>query len=122
MNRTVDTGRNAEDAACVILERKGYRIITRNFAVHNVGELDIVAEKNGDIYIFEVKARRYYRNSDYGEPESAVTASKRCKIFKTTKYLVQKFDLYDRCISYLVISVLFDATGLIQNVEFIPFE
>ena len=51
-------GIKGEDAAAGLLKDKGFNILRRNYAVHNVGEIDIVAEKDGDIHVFEVRTRR----------------------------------------------------------------
>ena len=50
-------GDSGEDAAVKKLEGEGYRILARNYEIHNVGELDIVAEKDSDIHVFEVRTR-----------------------------------------------------------------
>lgn len=124
MQNTSQTGRNYEEAACAMLQRFGYKVLVRNFTVHNVGELDIVAIKNNEVCIFEVKSRKAspYKFSSFGAPEYSITRSKRQKIYKTTRYLIQKYKLHDYNIRYLAVSLLFDERGLIQNVEFIPFD
>ena len=38
-------GTKGEDAAAGLLKDKGYNILRRNYAVHNVGEIDIIAER-----------------------------------------------------------------------------
>ncbi|HHX76807.1 MAG TPA: YraN family protein, partial [Firmicutes bacterium] len=40
----IETGAIGEEAAIIYLQRKGYRIITRNYRC-SLGELDIIAEK-----------------------------------------------------------------------------
>lgn len=124
MLNSKDKGQHYEDAVCNMLISRGYKILVRNFYIHNVGELDIVALKDDDVYICEVKSRKAVSKEDriYGEPYHSITRSKRTKIYKTTRYLIDKFDLYDFNIRYLAVSLLFDDSGLIQNVEFIPFE
>lgn len=125
MLNTSQKGQHYEDAVCSMLKRRGFKIIARNFAVHNVGELDIVAIKDDEVCIFEVKARKAYSSHSsnvFGTPEFSITRSKRQKIYKTTRYLISKYKLYDFNIRYLAVSLLFDERGLIQNVEFIPFD
>ena len=41
-------GTKGEDAAAGLLRDKGYNILRRNYSVHNVGEIDIIAEKDSD--------------------------------------------------------------------------
>lgn len=46
-----------ETQACSFLQRQGFTIIERNYHA-TVGEIDIVAKKNGDFYFIEVKTRQ----------------------------------------------------------------
>ena len=48
-------GNIGEDIACVFLNRRGFRIICRNF-FRKWGELDIIAEKDNVLNFFEVKS------------------------------------------------------------------
>ena len=50
-------GIKGEDAAAEALKAKGYVILERNYTVHNTGEIDIIAKKDDDIHIFEVRTR-----------------------------------------------------------------
>ena len=62
-----ELGIAGENAACVFLKRKGYRILDRNYRCP-LGELDIIARKGGKLIFCEVKAR------SGGEPEEALGA------------------------------------------------
>lgn len=72
----VKAGKIGEDAAVSYLQKKGYKIISRNFRIRN-GEIDIIAiepktlNKDIDVLVFvEVKARS---SSDFGTPFEAIT-------------------------------------------------
>lgn len=70
MNHTA-IGRQAEDSAAAYLERKGCRIIERNWRTR-LCEIDIVAERDGVMYFCEVKYRqtaRQGRGLDYITPK-----------------------------------------------------
>ncbi len=73
-------GKWGEDQACAFLIRHGFFIKDRNF-YSTVGELDIVAVKDGDYYFVEVKTRVK------GELASdlSITSSKKHKMEKTIK-------------------------------------
>ena len=78
-------GTKGEEAAAGLLKDRGYNILRRNYAVHNVGEIDIIAEKEGDIHIFEVRTRRnigYYPDS-----AESVIARKRNRVIRTAERL-----------------------------------
>jgi putative endonuclease len=112
-------GTKGEDAAAGLLRDKGYNILRRNYAVHNVGEIDIIAEKDGDIHIFEVRTRRNI--GDYPDSSESVTGSKKTKVIRTAERFINENDLFDRNIVFEVIRVTHDAKGNIIRIDFVPF-
>lgn len=66
------TGRQAEAAAAVYLEMRGYKIVEQNFRRPRC-EIDIIAQKDSTIYFVEVKYRRSY---DQGGGFEAITETK----------------------------------------------
>ena len=72
-------GQKYEEQAALFLRAAGYEILDRNWATP-MGELDIVARKEGTVVFVEVRARS---NPDYGTPAETVTAGKRARIIKT---------------------------------------
>ena len=79
-------GNVGENIAARYLKKKGYKIVERNFAVHNVGEIDIIAASPDGILVFvEVKRRK---NTDFAEPSQNVDYNKRKRLTKTAKYYV----------------------------------
>jgi len=69
-----------EDQACAFLQRHGFFIKERNF-FSTVGEIDIIAKKDGDYYFIEVKTRMI---GDLAT-DLAITEFKKKKIKKTIK-------------------------------------
>ena len=67
-----ELGKEGEEAASAYLSSRGYRIRHRNWHVGKL-ELDIIAEKDGELIVVEVKTRR---NTRFGLPEEAVTERK----------------------------------------------
>ena len=55
-----------ETKACSYLQEKGFQIVERNFRTR-FGEIDIVAERSGEVYIVEVKARKGDRKGTAAE-------------------------------------------------------
>ncbi|MBR6880543.1 MAG: YraN family protein [Clostridiales bacterium] len=109
-------GDRAEEYVIEYLTSRGFKLLERNYSVHNVGELDSVFEKDGDIYVVEVKLRRSF--DDF----FPVDRKKLMKIRKTAKIFVLSKGLYDRNVIYLAGLVTHNGNGLIQNVEFVPLE
>lgn len=115
MNKEI--GFNGEKAVLQKLLNDGFELITTNFSIHNVGELDLVMRKEDVIYVIEVKARLITNISNWGNPELAVNPNKLRKIKNTTKYLINKYDLYDNDIVFMVGTVLHDKDGKILEVK-----
>ena len=113
------TGDKGEDAVIDLMRNQGYTLICRNFEIHNVGELDCVFEKDRDIYVVEVRSRR--NKGNYPSSAETVDFKKRRKIERTTGYLIAKNRFYDRNIIFLVAQVTHDTSGMIKNIELIPF-
>lgn len=72
-----DTGSFGENVATEYLEKKGYRILERNYANtkgRRLGELDIVTFHDGEIVFIEVKTREWKKNAPL--PEESVNRKK----------------------------------------------
>ncbi|MDO8481920.1 MAG: YraN family protein [bacterium] len=109
-----DVGRDGEDIACQFLERKGFKILERNYR-QPWGEIDIIAEKAGTIRFVEVKAVSreslpdISREMDY-RPEEMVTVSKLKKVARTAElYMENKGDKREYQID--VVGVIMDLSA-----------
>ena len=79
-------GAAGERLAAGWLEARGLRVLARNWRCA-YGELDIVAEEQGEVVFVEVKTRR---GTAYGLPEEAITASKRAHLIAAAQcYLAE---------------------------------
>lgn len=75
-----------EDVAVQFLKQKGYKILCRHFTAR-IGELDIVAKKDGTYVFVEVKTRSSAR---FGTPEEAMNRGKQERVRKTTELYLLK--------------------------------
>lgn len=82
-------GKAGEDAAAKLLESEGYTIRHRNWRLRHL-ELDIVAEKDGELTIVEVKTRS---NTDYRQPYEAVDYKKIKHILYAANAYIKEFDV-----------------------------
>ncbi len=71
-------GNFGESLAREYLEKKSFKILESQYFAR-VGEIDIVAEKQGKLHFVEVKTRS---SATFGNPEDALTRSKAEKIRK----------------------------------------
>ena len=79
-------GKFGEDYAHEVLLKKGHKILARNFH-SRYGEIDIISEKNGAIYFFEVKTRR---TTSLNYPEESITHRKKQRILQTAYEFLEK--------------------------------
>lgn len=81
-------GELAEKKAADFLIRSGFRILERNFSC-KVGELDIIAQKEGVLHFVEVKSGENF------EAVYNLTPQKLQRVLKTTHYYLKKngFDM-----------------------------
>lgn len=112
-------GTKGEEAAAGLLKDKGYNILRRNYSVHNVGEIDIIAEKDSDIHIFEVRTRRNI--GSFPDSAESVVRKKRNRVIRTAERYLNENNMFDRNIVFEVIRVTHDAQGNILRIDFVPF-
>lgn len=79
MKKSESLGRLGEKAASEYLTANDYRIITTNFRVGRLGEIDIVAVNGEYLCFIEVKTRS---STAFGLPSEAVTYRKQATIRK----------------------------------------
>ncbi len=80
-------GQEQEEKAADILERMGYKILSRNYRCR-LGEIDLIAKEKNTLVFVEVK---YREKNISGTPEEAVTFQKQRRISKTAAwYLAEK--------------------------------
>lgn len=90
MNRR-ELGERGEAIAIRHLERKGYRILERNWHTAR-GELDLVAMDGGTVVVVEVKTRS---GRTFGLPEDAMTHTKRRRLLRAAWSYLEQHGLLD---------------------------
>jgi len=106
-NKKLDTGSLGEKIAAKFLKKKGFKIVEFNFQNvkgRRLGELDIVAKKNGEIVFIEVKTR--LTNDADVLPEENITRNKLNKLQKIAQVYLKDKDLTDKSYHFDAVSVL----------------
>ena len=80
-----DLGKNGEEIASGFLEKKGYRILEKNWRQWR-NEIDIIAMDGRYLVIIEVKTRQ---SNYFGEPEMAVTRDKQKALIRAANAYVR---------------------------------
>jgi putative endonuclease len=94
-------GAEAEARAAQFLQRKGYRVVDRNWTCRG-GEIDLVCDDGGTLVFVEVRARHDDR---HGTPLESVIDLKRRRLIRAAElYLVEK-ELYDRACRFDVVAI-----------------
>lgn len=75
-----ELGTTGEDLAAAWLMQQGFRVVRRNLRTP-YGELDIIAERRGEIHVIEVKTRR---NAAFGDPLEAIDRRKQEHLRRST--------------------------------------
>ena len=100
-------GRAGEDAAAAVYERRGFRIVARNWRCR-LGELDLIVERGGLVVFCEVKARR---GSRFGGGYEAVTALKQRKLRQLAEIFIATAHVPHGTVRFDVASVHIGARG-----------
>ena len=104
-------GKLGEDLACRFLQKKGYRIIARNFRT-SWDELDIVAIFSKRLIFVEVKTRW---SKAYGSAFAAITFWKLKRLKRAAQYFAMTHPQYPQ-------SLRIDAIAIQMNAESKPVD
>lgn len=104
-------GKKGEIKAVLFLKKDGYKILETNFK-NKIGEIDIIAEKDGVIVFIEVKNRSTYR---FGRPIEAVDFRKQNKIKKVAEIYLMIKNKYYNDVRFDVVEVSNDNLEHIEN-------
>jgi len=86
-------GNSGEDLALAYFEKRGFRIVERNWLCR-LGEIDLILERNGILHFVEVKTRR---SLTFGYPEESITGKKLRHLARTIEvYLSRHANIPDR--------------------------
>jgi putative endonuclease len=98
-----DFGKKAEDLAVEFLRKNGYTILVRNFRFQKA-EIDIIAERDHQIVIVEVKARS---TDAFMLPQEAITKTKIKSIVFAANHYMEEFNKHQE-VRFDIITVLPD--------------
>lgn len=103
-----------EKLAANLLQKKGYRILEKNFR-SKLGEIDIIALDKDTLVFIEVKTRW---SKSFGPPEEAVTPRKIRSIIKTGQYYKLLHPQLPEALRIDVVAVdLTESTGRVRLIK-----
>lgn len=98
-----ELGKKGEDLAVLYLQKKGYKIVARNFK-YQKAEVDIIANHDNVLVIIEVKTRS---TPDFGSPQEFVKGKQIQSLVKAVNFFIIEHDLD--------VEVRFDIIAIIKN-------
>lgn len=107
------TARLGEDIATNYLQKKGYRILERNFR-KGYGEIDIIAVKDNTLVFVEVKTRK---SNSYGTPLESITHWKIRPLVRTAEFYAQLHPKLPQLLRIDAISVILQSNDEISTIE-----
>ena len=111
----VQLGRRGEELAADALVQRGYQIVERNWYAQ-IGEVDVVARRDGAWSFFEVRTRR---GRAFGTPEESITLAKRERMVNVARlYLAEhNLNVYEVDWRIGVVAVEMDEAGHLLRIE-----
>ncbi|MBI4135226.1 YraN family protein [Candidatus Uhrbacteria bacterium] len=104
-SKRAEVGKWGEEKAAEYLNRKGYKIVARHWT-HRIGELDIVAARDGRIIFVEVRTKTSLR---YGRPEESVGWHKQERLRRAANVYMLKHKLGDVPYQIDFLAVIYDS-------------
>lgn len=111
-NQNKVTGNKGEELAAAYLEKKGYRIIERNFRTR-FGEIDIICWDDQTLVFVEVKTKIGH---DFGEPEEMVNKSKIGKVKRMGEVYLQDKGLVVPC-RVDVVAIVLGGIDVVERID-----
>jgi putative endonuclease len=108
-------GQHGEALAARELERRGYRLLARNWRCP-AGEIDILAERGGVLVFVEVRTRR---GDAHGTPQESITPAKQAKLIEVAQTYLAEQDTPDIDWRIDVVAVALSVRGRLVSIDVI---
>lgn len=106
------TGRLGEEKALSFLQNSGYKILDRNVRIRKFGEIDIIAEENGQLVFIEVKNRN---SLTFGFPQESIIRKKQQRMVRLALMYIKKRNLKLKNVRFDVLAIFQLKCELIKN-------
>ncbi|HHJ49767.1 MAG TPA: YraN family protein [Phaeodactylibacter sp.] len=111
------TGKRGEDAALAWLQKRGYRLLERNWRHHRY-EIDLIFEKEGQLIFVEVKTRTHDSRVERDELP-AIQPAQQERIFDAAVAYAEALE-HEGEIRFDLFAVLLAVDGCVLEVEHLP--
>ena len=104
--KTYALGARGEDLAHRYLQRRGFRIVARNYrAAHARGEIDLIAWDRDRLVFVEVKSRE---SESFSAPDRNIGPEKRRALFRAAREYARRADVPFDQARFDLVSVVFE--------------
>lgn len=100
MNRKA-IGDRAEHLACKYLEKRGLKLLQRNFNCRG-GEIDLVMQHGDSLVFVEV---RYRRHTAFGRAAETISPSKQGRVIRCAQYYIGRYRCWNTAARFDVVSI-----------------
>lgn len=122
LNSNFEIGRKGEELALKYYQGQGYILIKQNFEYRldnsrgRFGEIDLIFQKDGKLYLVEVKNRF---SNKFGDPREQITKQKLKYLYKAWQFFLSKIEnrVYKNYLSQFDIAVVYSSekVEIIEN-------
>ena len=103
-------GDRSEDLATLFLEQEGFVVVERNYYARKLGEIDIIAQRDGVLHFIEVKSGK----AEF-DPVYNITPAKMRKVINSAHYYLKAKSI-DMPYSIDALIIRGDEVEFLQNV------
>ncbi len=107
------TGFYGEDIAAQALEKRGYRLLVKNYCIRG-GEIDLIMSKGQELVFVEVKARR---NDCFGAPLESITRQKKNRMVRAANVYLCGKEQQDYDVRFFAVAVYLDENDVVEKTE-----
>lgn len=97
------------------LEKEGYTILGKNMT-SRYGEIDLVAQKNDQLFFVEVRRRI---GGEYGSALESITSKKVVRIRKTAQHLLMKHAEWRKLVPFFSVLSIDESGAQGEQIEFL---
>ncbi|KJS02960.1 MAG: hypothetical protein VR68_01980 [Peptococcaceae bacterium BRH_c4a] len=111
----ISLGRAGEEYAAKYLQKRGFRIVERNFRC-KLGELDIVARDGPFLVFTEVRSMT---GKAFGSPQESITDKKKKKLRQVAQFYAKFRNVGDTPMRFDVVAITADSGGNVIKLDHI---
>lgn len=107
-------GSFGEKIALEYLEKENFKIISQNYRVGRLGEIDIIASEKEFLCFLEVKTRTSYL---FGAPSEAVNRKKQECIKRLAQIYIKQHNIRDKNLRFDIVEVIVDKKCNVKEIN-----